>query len=101
MARDEVCNGVVGSILQTMSEEPRLLLVEDDASLASMLCELLESEGYGVEVALDGRRALHLGLSRHFDVLVLDRGLPAIEGLMSWSACDSRVFSPLRWSFRR
>ncbi|MDO5745677.1 MAG: response regulator transcription factor [Micrococcaceae bacterium] len=64
-----------------MSEDPRVLLVEDDASLASMLRELLEGEGYGVEVAPDGRRALHLGLSRHFDVMVLDRGLPGIEGL--------------------
>ena len=64
-----------------MNEEPRVLLVEDDASLASMIRELLEGEGYGVEVAADGRLALHLGLSRHFDVMILDRGLPGLEGL--------------------
>ncbi len=46
-----------------------------------MLRELLESEGYSVGVVHDGQRALHEGLSRRFDVLLLDRGLPAIDGL--------------------
>ena len=58
-----------------------MLVVEDDAALAAMLAELLGGEGYDVVVAGDGQRALHLGLSRHFDVIVMDRGLPAIEGL--------------------
>ena len=60
---------------------PRLLLVEDDPELAAMLTDLLAGEGYAVELARDGQRALHLGLSREFDLLLLDRGLPAIEGL--------------------
>ncbi|MEP7090254.1 MAG: response regulator transcription factor [Nocardioidaceae bacterium] len=59
----------------------RLLLVEDDPRLAAMLRDLLESEGYVVEVAADGQRGLHLGLTDPFDLMVLDRGLPAIEGL--------------------
>ncbi|GHS87246.1 transcriptional regulator [Actinomycetota bacterium] len=59
----------------------RLLLVEDDAQLATMLAELLGDEGYVVDVARDGQRGLHLGLTQEYDVLVLDRGLPAIEGL--------------------
>ena len=46
-----------------------------------MLTVLLEDEGYAVEAALDGQRGLHLGLTREFDVIVLDRGLPAIEGV--------------------
>src|SRR3954470_16255070 len=64
-----------------MEDAPRLLLVEDDPDLAAMLTELLGSEGYAVEVARDGQRGLHLGLTRDFDVMLLDRGLPAIEGL--------------------
>ncbi|MBP3036479.1 response regulator transcription factor [Arthrobacter sp. zg-ZUI100] len=64
-----------------MAEQPRILVVEDDRSLARMLADLLESEGYQVTLAFDGRRALHEGLTRPFDVLLLDRGLPAIEGL--------------------
>ena len=58
-----------------------MLVVEDDRALASMLKDLLEGEGYEVVLAPDGQRALHQGLSRSFDVMVLDRGLPAIEGL--------------------
>lgn len=59
----------------------RLLLVEDDKQLVTMLEEVLADEGYVVETARDGQRGLHLGLTRSYDVLVLDRGLPAIEGL--------------------
>jgi len=64
-----------------MELSPRVLLVEDDPELARMLEELLALEGYAVDVAPDGQRGLHLGLSRAYDVMVLDRGLPAIEGL--------------------
>jgi DNA-binding response OmpR family regulator len=64
-----------------MSDSPKVLLVEDDAGLASMLRELLLAEGYEVVLAADGQRALHEGLSQSFDVLLMDRGLPAIEGL--------------------
>ena len=61
--------------------DARLLLVEDDRSLATMLEEILGSAGYTVELARDGQAGLHLGLSRSYRVIVLDRGLPAIEGL--------------------
>ncbi len=64
-----------------MSVAPRLLLVEDDPQLSEMLAALLTEEGYVVVVAGDGQRGLHLGLAQTFDLLVLDRGLPAIEGL--------------------
>lgn len=64
-----------------MAEDARILVLEDDAQLASMLRELLTSEGYEVVVAQDGQRALHEGLTQSFDVLLLDRGLPALEGL--------------------
>ncbi|MEV4133892.1 response regulator transcription factor [Dactylosporangium sp. NPDC049742] len=60
---------------------PRLLLVEDDRRMAGVLRELLADEGYLVEWARDGQEGLHLGLSRAYDVIVLDRRLPAIEGL--------------------
>ncbi|HEX3778752.1 MAG TPA: response regulator transcription factor [Pseudonocardiaceae bacterium] len=64
-----------------MSSTARVLLVEDDTTLADMLTRLLTDEGYQVESALDGQRGLHLGLTQSYDVLVLDRGLPAIDGL--------------------
>lgn len=64
-----------------MEEHARILVVEDDARLSAMLRDLLEAEGYEVVVVADGQRALHEGLTQSFDVLLLDRGLPVIEGL--------------------
>ena len=58
-----------------------VLLIEDDAGLAELLERVLTGERYDVTVAGDGQRGLHLALTRRFDVLVVDRGLPAIEGL--------------------
>jgi two-component system response regulator QseB len=62
-------------------EGPRVLLIEDDPELVAMLATLLAEEGYQVDTATDGQRALHLGLTRRYDVLLLDRGLPALDGL--------------------
>jgi len=59
----------------------RLLLVEDDADLRAMLTELLTDSGYAMQAAADGHRGLHLGLTQTFDVLLLDRRLPVVEGL--------------------
>jgi two-component system response regulator QseB len=58
-----------------------VLVVEDDADLARMLERLLTAAGYGVTLAPDGQRGLHLGLTREWDAMVIDRGLPAVEGL--------------------
>jgi two-component system response regulator QseB len=69
-------------VLMANRQEPaRLLLVEDDPDLVAMLTRLLVEESYEVDAATDGQRGLHLGLTHDYDVLVLDRGLPAIEGL--------------------
>ena len=72
---------VSAGLLPASAAARRLLLVEDDRALAAMLEEILESAGYVVELARDGQAGLHLGLSRSYDVVVLDRGLPAIDGL--------------------
>lgn len=64
-----------------MSEGARILIVEDDRSLSAMLEELFAEEGYRVTLAHDGQRALHLALTQSFDAVVLDRGLPLLEGL--------------------
>jgi two-component system response regulator QseB len=60
---------------------PRLLLVEDDHDLANLLQRVLTGEGYAVTRAGDGHRALHLGLTTSFELMIVDRGLPAVEGL--------------------
>lgn len=58
-----------------------LLLVEDDRALSAVLVRVLSKAGYAVDAAFDGQRGLHLALTRGYTVMVLDRTLPAIEGL--------------------
>ncbi|MEV8213597.1 response regulator transcription factor [Leifsonia sp. NPDC077715] len=64
-----------------VDDRVRVLIAEDDSRLAGMLDALLRSEGFDVELARDGQRALHLGLTSAYGAIVLDRGLPALEGL--------------------
>lgn len=71
----------VGMSAASRTEGPRVLVAEDDSRLAGMLETLLRSDGYDVVIARDGQRALHLGLTEAFGAVVLDRGLPAVDGL--------------------
>jgi DNA-binding response OmpR family regulator len=58
-----------------------VLVVEDDRDLAEMLAELLGEEGYTVDLAGDGQRGLHRALTGSHDLLVVDRGLPDVDGV--------------------
>ncbi|NEV85223.1 response regulator transcription factor [Streptomyces tendae] len=67
---------------QELARDPwRLLLIEDDRELVGMLSDVLRDEGYAVDVATDGQRGLHLALTRRYDVFVVDRRLPVLDGL--------------------
>ncbi len=79
----------------SMSDRARILLVEDDVRLAQLLDQLLTAEGYDTVLARDGQRALHEGLTQQFDAIVLDRGLPVLEGLDVLTRLRSRgVLTP-------
>jgi two-component system, OmpR family, response regulator QseB len=71
----------MGSAVTEPRSAPRLLLIEDDPELTALLVRLLSRESYDVEVAADGLCGLHLGLTQAYDVVVLDRRLPGIDGL--------------------
>ncbi|MCX4092482.1 response regulator transcription factor [Nocardia sp. alder85J] len=77
------------------SGAPRVLLVEDDRVLADMIAGLLTEEGYLVQGAENGQAGLHRGLTERFDVLVIDRGLPVLEGLQLLRALrDHGILTP-------
>ena len=59
----------------------RVLVVEDDRELGPLLLRLFSGAGYASDLAPDGQAGLHLALTRRYDAMILDRGLPAIEGL--------------------
>jgi two-component system response regulator QseB len=69
----------------------RLLLVEDDRELVELLAVVLRGEGHVVDVAFDGQRGLHLALTRPYDVVVIDRGLPVLDGLELLARLRSRA----------
>ncbi len=59
----------------------RILIVEDDLSLASALAEGLQYEGHATLVARDGASALRLAGQRGIDLIILDLVLPAVNGI--------------------
>ena len=59
----------------------RILVVEDDTKLADMLLRSLREQGYAVDHAADGERALYQAAVNDYDAIVLDVGLPRRDGL--------------------
>jgi two-component system OmpR family response regulator len=59
----------------------RVLVVEDEALLARQLAKSLAEAGYVVDTAADGERADFLAQTEAFDAVILDLGLPKLDGL--------------------
>jgi DNA-binding response OmpR family regulator len=59
----------------------RILIIEDDPDIAADLYDYLEGRGHVVDAARDGVTGLHLAVSDPFDAIILDLGLPGLNGL--------------------
>ncbi len=59
----------------------KVLVVEDDVEIARQLETALKASGYVVEMAHDGEEGLYKGQNESFDAVILDLGLPKIDGL--------------------
>jgi DNA-binding response OmpR family regulator len=68
------------SSAQVQDGNVRVLVVEDHAALADRIGEGLRDAGFAVDVMYDGATALDAAASTDFDVIVLDRDLPAVHG---------------------
>jgi two-component system OmpR family response regulator len=65
----------------------RVLLVEDEPTLSSQIKSALQEAGFAVDHANNGQDGLHLGSEEAFDAIILDLGLPIMDGmsvLKSW-----------------
>jgi len=71
----------------------RLLIVDDDTELCSLLKEFLQREGFTVECVHDGRNGLEKAKQNSFDLIVLDVMLPGLDGfeLLKQLRMESRV----------
>lgn len=59
----------------------RVLLVEDDPDLADQIASVLRDENYAVDVVGDGIEALETGKAEPYDAVILDPGLPGMDGI--------------------
>jgi two-component system OmpR family response regulator len=72
----------------------RVLVVEDSVALAEQLRTALAGAGFAVDAAPDGEEALFLGETEPYDAVVLDLGLPKLDGLSvlkRWRAAGRRM----------
>lgn len=58
-----------------------MLLVEDDLETSNYVAKGLHAEGHVVDIATNGLDGFHLAIETHFDVLIVDRMLPALDGV--------------------
>ncbi|MGO4189795.1 response regulator transcription factor [Pseudarthrobacter sp. TAF60_1] len=76
----------------TTDARPSLLLVEDDPVLGPLIAELLEGD-YRISLVADGRLGLSAALGEPWDVMVVDRGLPGMDGIALITALRAKGIS--------
>lgn len=59
----------------------RILIVEDEPNLLQQITETLKAQGYVTDTATDGEQAHYMASVENFDAVILDLGLPQIDGL--------------------
>ena len=59
----------------------RILIVEDEPTLGKQLKSTLEGAGYAVDLSTDGEDGHYMGSTENYDAVILDLGLPEIDGL--------------------
>src|SRR5262245_38299469 len=63
----------------------RILLIEDESGIASLIRRGLEQANYAVEVAGDGAKGLEMAFARSYALIILDVMLPGLDG---WRICE-------------
>ena len=70
----------------------RILVVEDEHRIANTIKKGLEQEHFAVDVSYDGLEGLDLATTEDYDVIVLDRMLPGIDGLNICKELRKKIF---------
>src|SRR6266851_2987516 len=72
----------------------RILVVEDEKRIADFLCRGLQGAGYAVDAAPNGATALEFIHSADYDLVILDLGLPDLDGLQVLEKIRNRKLGP-------
>lgn len=74
----------------------RILLVEDERKLALSLKKILEAESYAVDVCFDGQEGYEAGAVEDYDLIILDIGLPSLDGVtISQKLRSEKIKTPI------
>lgn len=74
----------------------RVLVVEDDLMIGESLCEALQDEAYTVDWVKDGRQAILTLRVQPYDIVLLDLGLPEVDGMGVLTAIrDAKIETPV------
>ena len=82
-----------------MNNKTNILVVEDDRQIRKLMSTTLSANGYNIECAIDGEQAIMAVSTNKFDIVLLDLGLPDIDGvtvikkIREWSNIPSIVVS--------
>jgi two-component system, OmpR family, response regulator CpxR len=73
----------------------KILLIDDDRELCSMLGEFLRQQGFAVGCERDGTRGLNRATTEFFDLLILDVMLPGVDGFQALQALRQKSYVPI------
>src|SRR6185437_3398104 len=81
---------------QSEATSMRILLVEDDTETAQFIVRGLAEQGHDITVQSDGHHGLRIGLAEPWDLFIVDRMLPGLDGIalvqaLRRSACEAGI----------
>lgn len=95
-------DGVIKAIIRTRRDVPtrmvevtKILLIEDELKIARLVREYLTEAGFDVSVAGDGESGLAAARGEHPDLIILDLGLPGIDGYDVTRTVRSKATTPI------
>jgi CheY-like chemotaxis protein len=75
-----------------------VLVVEDEPTVARLIADVMEDEGFDVDVLLDGREALERAARMSYDLVICDMKMPGLDGQHFYKSL-ARTGNPLRERF--
>ena len=86
------------ALRQASGKGSRVLVVEDEPTVARLIADVLEDEGFEVDVLLDGREALDRAARQQYDLVICDMKMPGLDGQHFYKSLE-RAGNPLHERF--